>query len=96
MRALVDCHLQNGVNEEKTITLDGLVLQLRQKSAVSSVTVSLTSGWEGTAGFSKKTAHPLEQERGDLLKCRQDWFDRQGDFDPARLVLSDETGLSTK
>ncbi|WP_461549915.1 IS630 family transposase [Sinorhizobium meliloti] len=31
----------------------------------------------------KKTAHALEQERPDLLKRRQDWFDAQLDLDPA-------------
>jgi transposase len=44
----------------------------------------------------KKTAHALEQERADLLKQRQDWFDGQLDLDPAKLVFIDETGLSTK
>jgi len=38
----------------------------------------------------------LEQERADLLKRRQDWFDSQPDLDPAKLVFIDETGLSTK
>lgn len=38
----------------------------------------------------------MEQERPDLLKRRQDWFDAQFDLDPARLVFIDETGLSTK
>ena len=44
----------------------------------------------------KKTAHALEQERADLLRRRQAWFDGQPDLDPARLVFIDETGLSTK
>lgn len=56
----------------------------------------LTSGCESAAGLSKKTAHALKQERPDLLKRRQDWFDGQLDRDPARLVFIDETGLSTK
>jgi transposase len=38
----------------------------------------------------------LEQERTDLLRRRQAWFDGQPDLDPARLVFIDETGLSTK
>ncbi len=46
--------------------------------------------------FQKKTAHALEQERADLLKRRQEWFDGQLDLDPAKLVFIDETGLSTK
>ena len=51
----------------------------------------------------KKTAHALEQERADLLKRRQAWFDGQPDLDPARLVFIDgerdlwlSNGLSTK
>lgn len=54
------------------------------------------SGFEGALDIQKKTAHALEQERPDLLKRRQDWFDGQLDLDPARLVFIDETGLSTK
>lgn len=38
----------------------------------------------------------MEQERPDVLKRRQAWFDGQLDLDPARLVFIDETGLSTK
>lgn len=44
----------------------------------------------------KKSAHALEQERPDVLKRRQAWFDSQLDLDPAKLVFIDETGLSTK
>ncbi len=38
----------------------------------------------------------MEQERPDLLKRRQEWFDGQLDLDPTRLVFIDETGISTK
>jgi transposase len=38
----------------------------------------------------------LEQDRPDILKKRQAWFDGQLDLDPAKLVFIDETGLSTK
>lgn len=48
------------------------------------------------AGRSKKTVHALEQDRPDVLKRRQDWFEAQPDLDPERLVFIDETGLSTK
>ena len=61
-----------------------------------SAAVRLTSGYESAAGLSKKTAHALEQDRPDLLKRRQDWFEGQLDLDPAPLVFIDETGLSTK
>jgi hypothetical protein len=43
----------------------------------------------------KKTAHATEQDRPDVLKRRQDWFDRQLDLDPERLVFIDETWTST-
>lgn len=38
----------------------------------------------------------MEQDRPDVLKRRQDWFDGQLDLDPAKLVFIDETGLNTK
>lgn len=44
----------------------------------------------------KKTAHALEQDRPDVLRRREAWFEAQLDLDPARLVFVDETGLSTK
>ncbi|WP_394091070.1 IS630 family transposase, partial [Xanthobacter autotrophicus] len=43
----------------------------------------------------KKTAHAAEQDRPDILKQRQAWFDGQLDLDPERLVFIDETWAST-
>ncbi len=43
----------------------------------------------------KKSAHATEQDRPDILKRRQEWFDGQLDLDPARLVFIDETWAST-
>ena len=43
----------------------------------------------------KKTAHASEQERPDILKRREDWFEGQLDLDPERLVFIDETWAST-
>jgi transposase len=43
----------------------------------------------------KKTAHAAEQERPDILTRRRDWFERQTDLDPQRLVFIDETWAST-
>ncbi len=37
----------------------------------------------------------MEQERPDVLKRREDWFEDQLDLDPARLVFIDETGAAT-
>ena len=43
----------------------------------------------------KKTAHASEQERPDILKRREDWFEGQLDLDPEHLVFVDETWAST-
>lgn len=43
----------------------------------------------------KKTAHANEQDRPDILKRREDWFEGQLDLDPERLVFIDETWAST-
>ena len=37
----------------------------------------------------KKTAIALEQERPDVVKRRQDWFNGQLDLDPSKLVFID-------
>ena len=43
----------------------------------------------------KKTAHASEQDRPDILKRREAWFEGQLDLDPERLVFIDETWTST-
>jgi transposase len=43
----------------------------------------------------KKTAHAAEQNRPDLRKRREAWFEGQLDLDPERLVFIDETWAST-
>jgi hypothetical protein len=43
----------------------------------------------------KETAHAIEQDRPDVLKQRQDWFDGQIDLEPERLVFIDETWTAT-
>jgi len=45
--------------------------------------------------FKKKSAHASEQERPDVLKRREEWFDGQLDLDPWKLVFIDETWAST-
>jgi transposase len=42
-----------------------------------------------------KTAHAAEQERPDILKRREAWFESQLDLDPEKLVFIDETWAST-
>jgi transposase len=43
----------------------------------------------------KKTAHATEQDRPDILKRREEWFDGQLDLDPEQLIFIDETWAST-
>jgi hypothetical protein len=43
----------------------------------------------------KKTGHATEQDRPDVLKRREAWFEGQLDLDPDRLVFIDETWAST-
>lgn len=43
----------------------------------------------------KKTGHASEQDRPDVLKQREAWFEEQPDLDPERLVFVDESGLTT-
>ncbi|MFZ3178764.1 MAG: IS630 family transposase [Methylocystis silviterrae] len=45
--------------------------------------------------FKKKTAHASEQNRPDIVKRREDWFDDQLDLDPEKLVFIDETWATT-
>jgi transposase len=47
------------------------------------------------ADAQKKTAHASEQDRPDVLKQREDWFESQLDLNPERLVFIDETWTST-
>ena len=65
---------------------------------VTSRSASVRSGGSsiGAGLHGKKTAHASEQDRPDVLKGRQEWFDNQVDLDPEKLVFIDETGLSTK
>jgi transposase len=43
----------------------------------------------------KKTAHAAEQDRPDILKRRETWFESQLDLDPQHLVFVDETWAAT-
>ena len=43
----------------------------------------------------KKSAHAAEQNRPDILKRREAWFEDQLELDPGKLVFIDETGAAT-
>jgi transposase len=76
---------------------------LRSKSCVAR---SRTRAWSSATARSaasspprhhaqKKTAPASEQDRSDILKRREAWFEEQLDPDPERLVFIDETWAST-
>ncbi len=54
-------------------------------------------GTSSTAAGSraKKDGRAVEQDRPDVLKQREDWFDSQLDLEPERLVFIDETWTAT-
>lgn len=85
------------IEERKDIALNEIMARLVAERAVI-IGHSALSSWLRTHGwrFKKRTAHAQEQDRLDVLKRRQDWFEAQPDLDPERLVFIDETGLSTK
>jgi transposase len=53
------------------------------------------ASWRGTGSRAKKTGHAVEQDRPDVLRQRERWFDGQLDLDPVRLVFIDETWTAT-
>jgi hypothetical protein len=48
-----------------------------------------------TSSRAKKTAHASEQDRPDVVRRREAWFEGQLDLDPARFFFIDETWAST-
>lgn len=55
----------------------------------------MIASWLVMLSRSKKTANASEQERADVKRRRESWFEAQPDLDPGRLVFIDETGIST-
>ncbi|KKN87109.1 hypothetical protein LCGC14_0261400 [marine sediment metagenome] len=83
------------VDDADDITLH----EMQRRLADDGIEVGIGSLWRffDRSGITwKKTAHASEQDRPDVLKARQEWFDGQIDLDTEKLVLIDKTGLSTK
>jgi transposase len=78
----------------RDITLAEIKTTLEEQGIAAASPVSGASSAD-TGSRSKKSAHASEQDRADVLKRREDWFDGQLDLDPDRLVFIDETWAST-
>jgi transposase len=77
------------LEETPDLTLSELCRHLAQRRGLDLVAVALFPA--ARDHVEKKTGHAVEQDRPDVLKQRQDWFDGQFDLDPERLVFIDET-----
>ena len=84
------------VEETPDITLEELRAALARRGLAVGYGTPLAFLRAATDHAQKKTAHAAEQDRPDVLRRRQEWFDDQLDLDPARLVFIDETWASTK
>jgi len=84
------------IEAEPDMTIEKLQERLRDDRGV---TASAGTIWtfldRSRLTFKKKSAHASEQDRPDVLKQREDWFEGQLDLDPAKLVFIDETWAST-
>ena len=84
------------IEAEPDITIAEMRERLRSEAGL---TASVGTIWTflDRAGpdVQKKTAHASEQERPDVLRRREAWFEGQLDLNPERLVFIDETWTST-
>ena len=84
------------IKAEPDMTIEKMRERLRDERGVkASVGTIWTFLDRCKLSFKKKTAHASEQDRPDVLKQREDWFEGQLDLDPAKLVFIDETWAST-
>ncbi len=84
------------VRETKDLTLSQLASHLDETYGVKVAKSTIWHLLDRHDMTYKKTAHATEQQRPDVLRRRQAWFDTQIDPEPERLVFIDETGASTK
>jgi len=79
----------------KDVTLDELRGQLAGKGLVVAISTLHRVFVRHRITRKKKTGHAIEQDRSDILRQRQSWFEGQIDLDPQRLVFIDETWTAT-
>jgi transposase len=84
------------IEEQKDVTLDEMVTPLAAQVDLS-IGRSASSVWLRRRGWTfEKDRTCIGAKARRRLKRRRAWFDGQLDLDPAKLVLIDETRLSTK
>ena len=83
------------VEETPDITLRGAASCARAPRPRGRLTARSGVSSRGDGSRAKRPQHAAEQDRPDVLRRRQEWFDDQLDLDPARLVFIDETWAST-
>src|SRR3954471_6940521 len=73
--------------------------ELKARLAEQGAQVSVSALWRFCRRHQitrkKKTAHAAEQDRPDIRKRREAWFEGQLDLDPERLIFTYETWAST-
>jgi transposase len=84
------------IEAEPDMTIEKMQERLRDDLGVTASTGTIWTFLDRCRlTFKKKTAHASEQDRPDVLKQREDWFEGQLDLDPAKLVFIAETWAST-
>jgi transposase len=81
--------------EVPDITLPELKACLAEQGAFVSVSALWRFCRRHQITRKKKTAHAAEQDRPDIRRRREAWFEGQLDLDPERLIFIDETWAST-
>jgi len=84
------------IEVNKDITLAEIVERLEGECGLRVAPSTIWCWLDRRAITFKKTAHASEQQRPDVRRKREVWFDAQPNLDPERLVFIDETGASTK
>ncbi len=77
---------------------DPTLAELREMLAIRGASVSIATLWRFFARHGitrKKTGHASEQDRLDVLKRREAWFEGQLDLDPDTLVFIGKIWAST-
>ncbi|WP_338833897.1 IS630 family transposase [Bradyrhizobium septentrionale] len=95
----IEAHSQL-ILEAVTAKPDITLAELRELLKRRGISTGIASLWRffqrRKITLKKKTAHAVEQRRGDINAAREEWIEGQIDLDPERLVFIDETSANTK